>query len=312
MIAVAVEETTDYQATARLATEAFASTDVVFDPEHLRWLYERCFGMGTTVVSLTDEVGRKVGQIALVKQSVLVNGVSETAAELIDLFLVREWRGSERVQMLYDEVGREFVRQNLRFAFGMPNAKAMPVNERFFNLKGYLKLDIRVGLATPLRSSRVVVDEAFDRAREQHFVSLFDRYATDKSETGVPWDGASLYRRLTGQKFQYAIHATDDVLLISSLRRKRFVPYVLMCAYLRRRGTTPLSADVNAVTRAASAFWRWPFFVYAGLNKTLPIPGLSLPEKLRPSPMLLQVRDFAPERAKLEFDRFQLIDFDFA
>ncbi len=63
MIAVAVEETTDYQATARLATEAFASTDVVFDPEHLRWLYERCFGMGTTVVSLTDAAASKLQEL---------------------------------------------------------------------------------------------------------------------------------------------------------------------------------------------------------------------------------------------------------
>ena len=125
MISVSVEEVLDYVETARLATEAFASPDSVFDSEHLRWFYEDCFPDGTTVVRLTeDETGNKVGQIALVHQTVLVNGVTEKAAELVDLFILKEWRGRERVQMLYDEVAQQFAARGIRFAFGMPNAKA--------------------------------------------------------------------------------------------------------------------------------------------------------------------------------------------
>ncbi len=88
---------------------------------------------------------------------------------------------------------------------------------------------------------------------------------------------------------------------------------MLAVAFLRATGTTPSKADVRAVTRAACALWKRPLFIYAGLNRTLPAtPGIRLPKRARPSPMLLQMRDFAPEREQLDFDRFQLIDFDFA
>ncbi len=314
MISVSVEEALDYAETARLATEAFASPDSVFNPEHLRWFYEDCFPDGTTVVRLTEvETGNKVGQIALVHQSVLVNGVPEKAAELVDLFILKEWRGRERVQMLYDEVAQQFAARGIRFAFGMPNAKALPVNERFFDLKGFLRLELRTGLAIPMCSKRVTIHEPFDMQRREHFVSIFDRYATNRDETGLQWDGSSLYERLCGHKYDYAIHATDKLLLISSPRVTRGVPYMLAAAFLRATGAAPSRADVMAVTRAACAFWKRPLFIYVGLNRTLPIiPGVRLPERVRPSPMLLQMRDFAPERGQLDFDRFQLIDFDFA
>ncbi|QPC85895.1 GNAT family N-acetyltransferase [Mesorhizobium sp. NBSH29] len=314
MIVVAVEEKPGYVETARLAAEAFASADSSFDPEHLRWFYEDCFTEGTTIVGLTDtDTGQKIGQIALVRQSVLVNGKPEPAAELVDLFVLKQWRGRERVQMLYDEVGRQFAKQKLRFAFGMPNAKALPVNERFFDLKGFLRLELRAGIALPWLSASVIANEPFDRLRRDHFVALFDQYATSGEETGLRWDGEALFRRLCGLKYSYAIHATEGLLLISSARLTRSVPYTLLAAFLRRSGVTPTRADVRSVTRAAAAFWKRPQFIFAGLNRTLPfIPGIPLPDRVRPSPMILQMRDFAPERTKLEFDRFQLIDFDFA
>jgi hypothetical protein len=42
------------------------------------------------------------------------------------------------------------------------------------------------------------------------------------------------------------------------------------------------------------------------------LPGLRLPDRIRPSPMLLQLRDFKPGAKPVELDRFQLLDFDFA
>jgi hypothetical protein len=59
--------------------------------------------------------------------------------------------------------------------------------------------------------------------------------------------------------------------------------------------------------------WRRPLFVCAGLNNALAaMPGLPIPQRLRPSLMLMQLRDFAPEESKVAFDRYELIDFDFA
>lgn len=313
MIRAAVEETTDYTLTARLATEAFDLARASFDPDHLRWLYEDCFSRGATVVGLIDDDGRKVGQIALQHQAVSVDGKPETAAGLIDLFIAKQWRGRERVQMLYDEVGHHFARQGIRFAFGVPNAKAAPVNERFFQLKPCLRMELRMGLALPFAAPATTGSEAFDRTRHNHFISLFDRYATDNAETGLSWTGEGLFHRLCGIKHKYAVHTTKDLLLISSPRKTRGISHTLLCAYLRRTGGTPPKRDASRLAHAAVAWWKRPLFVYAGINRTLAaLPGMRLPDKWRPSPLMLQMRDFAPQRGRLDIDRFQLIDFDFA
>ncbi|KPB01482.1 hypothetical protein [Ahrensia marina] len=314
MIEASVEQNPDYAQTALLATEAFASANSIFDPTHLKWLYEDCFPNGTTIIKLTDsESNQKIGQIAMVKQTVFVKGKAEKAAELVDLFILKKWRGGEAVQMLYDEVGKQFKLQNIRFAFGMPNMKALPVNERFFDLKGFLRLDLKVGITMPRRSKKVTTHEMFDRDRLAYFTKLFDQYATVDDETGLSWDGPSLFNRLCGYKYKYAVHATEKLLLISSPRTRNGMPYTLLAAFLRRTNVSPDKADVTRLTRAATAFWKHPLYIYAGINKTLPLtPGISLPPKLRPTPMLLQMRDFSPEKGKLDLDRFQLIDFDFA
>ncbi len=314
MIRASIEDTPDFRETARLATEAFDIRHRLFDPDHLRWFYEDAFSQGTTVVRLTDgDNGAKIGQIALVRQTVLVNGRPEPAAALVDLFILKQWRGRERVQMLYDEVGRQFEKQKLRFAFGMPNAKALPVNERFFGLKPFLRLEVRAGLALPYRSSRLEISEAFDRNKRDRFVGVFERYRCGPNDTGMLWNGETLYNRLCGFKHVYAVHATQNLLLVSSPRETKAIPYTLLAAFLNRPGTAPAKADVTALARAAALFWKRPLYIYAGYNRLLPaLPGISLPDKARPSPMMLQMRDFTPERGRLAFDRFQLIDFDFA
>ena len=55
------EEHVDYVETAALATEAFATPGLVFDPERLRWFYERCFSLGSTVIALREMAQQKFG-----------------------------------------------------------------------------------------------------------------------------------------------------------------------------------------------------------------------------------------------------------
>ena len=146
------EQVVNYEETARLATEAFASLNRVILPERLRWFYERCFSLGATVIALRNG-DRKVGQIAMVRQTLRLNGQEESAAQLVDLFICKEFRGKERLQQLYAEVERQFVKQDIRFAIGMPNAKALGVNEYFFKLKPFLRLPFSMGVAIPLAAA---------------------------------------------------------------------------------------------------------------------------------------------------------------
>jgi hypothetical protein len=102
MITAACEEAVDYEEMAKLATEAFGSRDIVFYPEQFQWFYERCFSLGTTVVTLRDG-HRKVGQCAMVRQPVLMHGLSEPAVQLVDLFIMKEFRSKACLHQLYGE-----------------------------------------------------------------------------------------------------------------------------------------------------------------------------------------------------------------
>ncbi len=90
------------------------------------------------------------------------------------------------------------------------------------------------------------------------------------------------------------------------------MPHALICALLPRPGATVRRRDVAAATAAACRTQRRPLFVYAGLNDAVPLPGLLLPARLRPSPMVLQMRDLARGALPVRMQRFEAIDFDFA
>jgi hypothetical protein len=306
------EEIVNYEETARLATEAFASPNLVILPERLRWFYGRCFSAGTTVIALRDG-DRKVGQIAMVRQAFRVDGKEESAAQLVDLFISREFRGKERLQQLYAEVERQFVKQDIRFAIGMPNAKALGVNEHFFSLKPFLRLPLSMGIAIPLPPRNDLISFRFDPSDKNHILSLFAGYSGSPDENGVIWDETRLFERLCGYKREYGIHTLDDVLLISSPRISRGITYTLLCGFMTCRGVEAPPIAVRHLVRDACRLWKRPLFAYAGVNSKLSAPpGIVMPAKLRPSPLLVQLRDFKPARPPLRLDRFQLLDFDLA
>jgi hypothetical protein len=306
------ERVVNYEETARLATEAFASLNRVIMPERLRWFYERCFSQGATVIALRNG-DRKVGQIAMVRQTLRLNGQEESAAQLVDLFISKEFRGKERLQQLYAEVERQFVKQDIRFAIGMPNAKALGVNEYFFNLKPFLRLPFSMGVAIPLAPQRDIQSSRFDPTNKSLALSLLAGYGSCPNENGVLWDPARLFERLCNYDREYGIHTLDGVLLISSPRSSRGLMYTLLCGFTTRGDTKASRATTRHLVRDACRMWKRPLFAYAGVNfKLAAPPGIVLPVKFRPSPLLVQLRDFKPERQPLRLDRFELIDFDLA
>src|SRR5712692_5438105 len=233
MITASREEAIDYEETARAATEAFGFLDDVFRSEQFQWFYERCFSLGTTVVTLRDG-NRKIGQCALVRQPVLMNGVSEPTVQLVDLFIIKEFRLKDCLRQLYGEVEHQCVAQKIRFALGMPNARALAVNAHFFKMRPFLWLPIRMGLAVPFRSSTLIFSGPFQLMRKEDAVGLFARYCTPRDENGLQWDEERLYQRLCGPSYSYGVHATKELLLISSPRSSRGVKYTLLCGFFVR------------------------------------------------------------------------------
>jgi hypothetical protein len=194
----------------------------------------------------------------------------------------------------------------------MPNDKARPVNAFFLKLEPCLTLPIRAGLSLlPPLTSRIKISGRLDALPPSEAVALFSVFDTAASENGLSWDGDHLYHRLGGPGSDFGIHATKDLLLISSPRTRRGIDYTLLCGFFARSRASVPSGDVRSLVRAACRLWRRPVFVYVGVNHAIPsMPGLELPQRLRPSQMHLQLRDFQAGPA-IKLDRFQLIDFDF-
>lgn len=309
-LVVRQEHDISYDATATMAAEGFGVAAGSFDPARLRWLYERAFSNGTTVLSLYAE-DRKVGQVALLHQSVCVDGQLETAIALVDLFILKDFRSREAMADLYGEVERFCRDTPIRFILAVPNPKGAKVNIRYLRLADFLRLEIRGGVCRPWRGRGVAVSTSLERLGSSKALDLFGRFLPSEA-SGLFWTPETLWERLQNRAATYAVHATDSLMLISSPRTSRRLPHVLLCAMLPKPGTSVAAQDVRRLARAACAVHRRPIFVYAGINHDVPLPGVVLPDRFRPSPMVVQMRDFSGSEKPVHFSRFELLDFDFA
>lgn len=312
MITVSEEKVVDYELTARAATEAFASSEVQFSAERMKWLYERGFGQGTTVFAAADE-GKKIGQIALINQNLYLDGAPHSAIQLVDLFVLQSYRCPQLIRRLYNVVERICSDRSIRFILAMPNKRSMSLNARFLKLSPFLWLQIRVGVSVRRPSLRRLRYSGYLKSMtKEEAVGLLSGFSTSAAENGLHWDGDALFNRISDPTHDYAVHAASDLLLISSSRRNKGINYTMLCGFFARPHASITDGDVRELVRAACHFWKLSFFVYAGINNKLPkLPGFALPARLRP-PMLVQLRDIHAETLDVRFDRFQLIDSDFA
>jgi GNAT superfamily N-acetyltransferase len=311
VITVSEEKVVDYELTSRIATEAFGSSGVVFVADRMKWLYERGFGQGTTVLAAAED-GLKIGQIALLHQTIHCGGEPCSAIQLVDLFISKDHRSTQLIRRLYKEVEQLCAARNIRFILGVPNQNAMLLNARFLKLEPLMWLQIRVGIALkPPRRSKLQYSGYFKSLATREAIDLLSGFNTPETESGLRWDGEILFNRISDPTQDYAVHASTDLVLISSFRRTRGVGHTLLCGFFVRSPATAASRNVRELVRAACHFWKRPLFVYAGVNDKLPtLPGIPLPARLR-SPMLVQWRDLGAEKRDMRFDRFQLIDSDF-
>lgn len=305
-----VDEPVDYSETADVANQAFAEPGK-FVPSTVQWMYEKCFSLGATVVSLRAN-GDKIGQFVIIRQKIAHDGRIVDAAQLVDLLVLPEYRSRHTLAALYRAVEQRCISEGIRYIVGMPNQKAISANEHFIGLKPFLWLDIRMGLAIPHVSSRLRFNQRHGDGSADELRALFEPYMPPVTEDGIVWTAPSLVSRLNRPGFRYGIHATNDVLLISSPRIRKGVPYTLLCAFFPRDNAAPSRADIKAVTAAACATWRRPLFVFPGIHKGIAGgPGWRVPQSLRPSTMLVQMREFGRDKPAFAFHRYQSLDFDF-
>lgn len=311
MITVSEESAVDFESTARVATEAFGSKDVVFSAPRMQWLYERGFGLGSAVVAAFDD-GKKVGQIVMLHQNICLDGKPVIATQLIDLFILKAHRSPTLVRRLYREVERLCEAKSIRVIITLPNETSAPLNARFLKVRPFLSLPVRAGISLGWPSgARLRFSAPLKSLSRDQAIEHLSGFVTPATENGLHWDAPTLFDRISDPTCDYAIHATENLLLVSSSRKTRGISHALLCGFFARQGATVTSDDLRSLIRAACQVWKHHVFVYAGLNASLPyLPGLAVPERLR-APILVQLRDAASPDRDPRFDRFQLIDSDF-
>lgn len=310
MIAVSEERTVDFESTARIATEAFGSKDITFSPSRMKWLYERGFGAGAAVVAAFDG-DNKVGQLVLLHQKIQLDGEPVIATQLIDLFVLQAYRSPGVVRRLYQEAGRICEASHTRIILGLPNPISAPLNARFMKVRPFLSLPVRIGVSFGWSSrARVQFSTPVKSMPKDQAIERLSPFATPASENGLQWDAVTLFERISDPTCDYAIHATANLLLVSSSRRTRGISHALLCGFFARPSAVIAAGDINALIGAACRLWKHRVFVYAGINNSLPrLPGLAIPARYR-QPILVQLRDTSSETPP-RFDRFQLTDSDF-
>ena len=310
MLEVRQETSPDYAETASLAAAAFDLPSDAFRPDRLRWLYERAFHYGSTIFGLFMGP-QKVGQVVLVHQRVSVGDEVTTAVALFDLFISKAHRSRDAIAALYGAVESFCLDENIRFIVGVPNESGARVNIRHLRLAPVRRLDLRAGLTLPHRARRVVLSSFVTAIEHARAIELLDRYVP-LAGTGMHWTADSLWDRLSGGFTPFALHATENLLLVSSLRTTRGLKHTLLCGFFAESRQTPARREVAALTSAACLLHKRPLYVYAGCHDGVPLPGVTLPDALRPSPLTVQIRDLAKPDATLQLNHFELLDFDFA
>ena len=302
----------DFGMTAGLANEAFGAIGSAFTPERMEWLYRRAFSHGTLVLGLFAGA-RKVGQVGLLGQMLQVGGHAEPAVALVDLFIHPQFRSRDAIASLYGRAEAVCRERSIRFLVAVPNGKAVGINQKFLGLDTAATLQFRAGMALPFASRRVRLSSFVETLYRDPATLLLDRFAQDGSGA-LRWTGSALWERMQDPAARFALHATQDLLLVTTVRTQHHVPAVLHCALLPAAGATVEPADVRAVTAAAARLHGRPFFVYVGLNDRVPLPGWPVPERFRPSLMIVQGRDLQPGGTAPGFGlkRFELLDFDFS
>lgn len=298
----------DFTETARLANESFGALGQAFSAGRLEWLYRRAFSNGTLVLGLFAGE-RKVGQVGLVGQTVCAASGPVRAVALVDLFILPGFRSREAIAALYGRVEAVCRERDVGLILAVPNGKAVGVNRKFLKLDTAATLAIQAGVAFPRRTRRVRTSSFVDAMQPAEGMALLARFE-QLSDGGLRWTADSLWERLQEPGVRYALHTTDDLLLVSAPKIRRKLPLVLICGLLGRPGTPARPGDVRALVADACRLHRRPVFIYVGCNGPMPLPGWRVPARLRPSMMVVQARDLRSENP-LTLDRFELIDFDF-
>ena len=284
--------------------------------EFLTWLYRRN-PHHPALEEDVDRKGRRVAHFALVPQPwrsrdaaatfvLSVNAVTRSGLGSMH-FVALAARGTRQAIERKDELG------GLIGGIGVTNESS--------TMPGLHRIGARLITSLPV----VAVPRLAARARdvESHELdaafrgsAAFERLIEGLDESPAEgwtqrWTPAQLGWRLAAPGAGYALHASDEVVAITTRALAKGVPVAVILKLLPRGGRSgPVSA--RSVIAAALRHHRVPVGIYAGFNRHVPVRGIAIPKSIQPAPLNLLFRSLSDEVPQETFalDTYEFLDFD--
>jgi hypothetical protein len=125
------------------------------------------------------------------------------------------------------------------------------------------------------------------------------------------WSPEHLRWRLRRPQAVYHVHASSELVAISTRTTQAGVPVAVLLKFLPRGGRPgPLSP--RRLIAAACRTHRAPLAVYAGWNANVAVRGVRPPRRLLPSPLYLILRSLSPgiDQEELALETYEFLDLD--
>lgn len=295
------------EATAALLEQVFPGTRLS-RADYLEWLYERNPFGPVIETNLDDDQGR-AGHYAVTPLELSAGGDPRSAGLSLNTAVHERARGGGVFTRLAEETFDAARARGVEVVIGVANANSTPGFLRRLQFELVGPLPATVLLPTPGRD-RLRSGWAEAAAFTPGGLAASSESLLRPASTGIEarWSAETLRWRLAAPGSRYALHRGDDVLVVSTVDRRKRVPVAVLLAIF---AAAPLDgAAARAVVRAACRFHRAPLALHVGFNANVAFRGVPLPERLRESPLNLIYRDLTGAARVGEVRRFEFVDFD--
>jgi hypothetical protein len=197
---------------------------------------------------------------------------------------------------------------------GTSNAQSSAVIIGKFGWKdlGSMPAIFTVPLVWPRDVRDIRVDDAFLAGDE--FTELANGLdAVPVRDWVQSWDADFLRWRLRNPDNTYTLHVGRDALAVSARDHGPLgIPFAVLCKVFPRPGAS-LPVSAGRYIAAACRAQRAPVCVYGGWNAHVRVRGISIPNRFRPSPLVVVFKSFDEERAptpEFRIDTWEFLDGD--
>lgn len=283
------------------------------DDAYLRWLYDENPCGNAIERNVDDEHGLRIAHYALIPQEYLgPEGRVRCMFSLNAVTRTGQQRGGH-FRRIGLEIYHEAESAGFRFVVGVSNDKSVGAVVKYMGWRHWGPLPVRICFPA-WRSAKGIehhaVDEAFLDSPE------FERLAVGLETPPARgyancWSPEFLRWRLGRPHAKYAMHASEDLVAVSTLDRRFGIRAAAILKLLPR---VPHDAPIptRRMLAAVCRYHRAPVAVHAGINEDVRVRGIAPPRRLQPSPLHLIIRRLDPsvDQEAIVLHSFEFLDGD--